>query len=131
MPGVPTAKLEKEQFVSLTTFRKDGRSVPTAVWFGMDGDRLYVYTLGSSGKVKRIRRNGHVTVAPCDRSGKVTGAAFDATARVLSADEGKAAEKLITKKYGLQKRLFSAVQTLIRLVQRRKPDGVYLEISPA
>jgi uncharacterized protein len=35
--------------------------------------RLYVYTIGVSGKVKRIRNNPRVNVAPCDMRGGLKG----------------------------------------------------------
>ena len=61
--------LAQKQFVLLTTFRRDGRAVPTPVWIVPLDDGLGIWTPGSSGKVKRIRRSGAVTLAPCDRRG--------------------------------------------------------------
>jgi hypothetical protein len=68
-----------ERYVSLATYRRDGREVRTAVWIAPggiapDGDgRLFVYTNAKSGKVKRIRANGRVRLAACDVRGKVSG----------------------------------------------------------
>ena len=31
----------KSQYVSLTTFTKDGRPKPTAIWIAADGDRAW------------------------------------------------------------------------------------------
>ncbi|MEV5447304.1 PPOX class F420-dependent oxidoreductase, partial [Streptomyces sp. NPDC052644] len=59
-------RLAAEKYVLLTTFRKDGRAVSTPVWAVRDDDTLAVWTVADSGKVKRIRRDGTVTVAPCD-----------------------------------------------------------------
>jgi len=137
-PTVPTAStahalaLTKEKFVSLVTFRKDGRSVPTPVWFAEDGGKLYVYTGATSGKVKRIRATGKVTVAACDRQGKVTGPVYDATARLLPMSDKTKVDTLLNKKYGLQKRLFAFVMGAARLV-RRGPEGenAYIEITLA
>jgi PPOX class probable F420-dependent enzyme len=53
------------KYISLTTFRKNGVKVATPVWFGEDGDKLYVMTLSKMGKTKRIRNNPRVTVATC------------------------------------------------------------------
>ena len=55
-------RLAAEKYVLLTTFRKDGRAVPTPVWAVRDGDALAVWTVSDAGKVKRIRRDGRVTV---------------------------------------------------------------------
>ncbi|HEX7928898.1 MAG TPA: PPOX class F420-dependent oxidoreductase, partial [bacterium] len=65
--------LVKAQFINLVTFRKDGREVPTPVWFAELDGKLYAYTLREAGKLKRIRANGRVKVAPCDMRGKVLG----------------------------------------------------------
>jgi PPOX class probable F420-dependent enzyme len=63
----------RESYVSLATFRRDGREVRTAVWIAPGDGRLYVYTNVSSGKVKRIRANGRVRLAACDARGRVRG----------------------------------------------------------
>ncbi len=51
-------RLSAEKYILLTTFRKDGRAVPTPVWAVRDGEALAVWTRADSGKVKRIRHNG-------------------------------------------------------------------------
>ena len=66
-------RLGAEKYVLLTTFRKDGRAVPTPLWAVPDGTGLAVWTPTGSGKVKRIRNSGLVTVAPCDLRGNPTG----------------------------------------------------------
>jgi len=135
-PIVPTAStahalaLTKEKFVSLVTFRKDGRSVPTPVWFAEDGGKLYVYTVETSGKVKRIRATNKVTVAACDRRGKVTGPVYDATAHLLPISDKAKVDTLLNKKYGLQKRLIAFVMGAARLVRRGPKGGnAYIEIT--
>ena len=72
-----------QKYISLTTFRKNGVAVATPVWFGEDGDKLYVMTRSDMGKAKRIRNNPRVRVAPCTSRGKVTGPEFEASARIL------------------------------------------------
>ncbi len=126
------AFLQHEQFISLTTFRKDGRAVPTAVWFALDGARIIVMTPADTGKAKRIRNNSHVTVAPCARTGTPTGAAFDATATFLPQSEEKRAMTLLDKKYGFAKRLANLVIGIRRLIKRGKVSGnVFLVIEKA
>ena len=73
------------KYVSLTTFKKDGTPVATPLWGARDGDRLLVWTTADSWKVKRIRRNAKVTVAPCSARGKIEGDAVDGIAEVLDA----------------------------------------------
>src|SRR3954464_1267787 len=66
-------ELGEGKYLLLTTFRKDGRAVPTPVWVVRDGERLVAWSAMDSGKVKRIRRDGAVEVGPCDVRGRPTG----------------------------------------------------------
>jgi PPOX class probable F420-dependent enzyme len=86
----PFAYLVSEQFILLKTFRKSGATVATPVWFAFDPDddrKLYVMTNEGTGKVKRMRNNPHVLLAPCDRRGKVHGPEIEG-AITLSDDQG-------------------------------------------
>jgi uncharacterized protein len=94
-----------QKYINLVTFRKSGQGVATPVWFAEDGDVLFVYTLAEAGKVKRIRNNPRVRVAPCDMRGRVRGPWAEATARILEGEEARRAESLLNAKYGWQKRL--------------------------
>jgi PPOX class probable F420-dependent enzyme len=99
-------ELERESYVNLASFRRDGREVRTPVWIAPEGERLIVYTNAGSGKVKRIRRDGRVRLAPCDMRGKLRGDWVEARARVLEdpAERDRALEALVCK-YGVQMRL--------------------------
>ncbi|WP_432832512.1 PPOX class F420-dependent oxidoreductase [Dactylosporangium sp. CA-092794] len=99
-------QLGEEQYLLVTTFRRDGTPVPTPVWAVRDGDALMVWTVGDSGKVKRIRRDGAVTVAACNVRGVPKGEAVPARATLLGPEGGAAARELIKRKYGLRGRLF-------------------------
>ena len=98
-------RLGAEKYVLLTTFRKDGRAVSTAVWAVRDGDSLAVWTSADSGKVKRIRRSGEVTVAPCDVRGRAHGAAVPGRAAVADPAGTERVRELLRRKYGLAARL--------------------------
>lgn len=89
------------KYVSLTTFKKDGTPVATPLWGARDGDRLLVWTTTDSWKVKRIKRNAKVTVAPCTARGKVEGAAVDGVAEILDAAGTEQARAAIASKYGI------------------------------
>ena len=97
--GVVPAEIHNQKYISLTTFRKTGMGVATPVWFGEDAEKLYVMTRSDMGKMKRIRNNPAVRVAPCTMRGKVTGAEFAATARILPAEEHAHARQTINRKY--------------------------------
>jgi uncharacterized protein len=111
------AALKNQKYASLTTFRKNGTAVPTPVWFAEDGGMIYVMTRGDSVKVKRIRNNPDVRVAPCTIRGKITGPEFAGRARILPEEEWGPARSAIQAKYWI---------TRISALWSRK--NIYLEI---
>jgi PPOX class probable F420-dependent enzyme len=94
-------RLGAEKYILLTTFRRDGRAVPTAVWAARDGDSLFVWSVTDSGKVKRIRNRGDVTIAPCNFRGVPRGEPVPAEAVLVDAADGGHVRGLIARKYGL------------------------------
>jgi len=92
-------QIARQKYISLKTFRKSGAGVATPVWFGEEGDHLYVMTRSDMGKTKRIRNNPQVRAAPCTIRGTVTGAEFAATARILPVEEHARARQAINRKY--------------------------------
>ena len=95
------SQIRGHKYLSLATFRKNGTPVRTPVWFGEEGDKLYVMTRSDMGKCKRIRNNPQVRVAPCTMSGKITGADFAGSARLLPPGEFSHARQTINRKYWL------------------------------
>jgi uncharacterized protein len=89
----------------LVTFRRSGEPVPTPVWFGLEGGRVYARSEERVGKVKRIRANPRVLVAPCDNRGKPAGSAAEGRARILAPEEEAAAERAIQSNFGLGRKL--------------------------
>ncbi|MFJ1763991.1 PPOX class F420-dependent oxidoreductase [Amycolatopsis sp. NPDC088138] len=97
-----TDRLAAERYVVLTTFRKDGRAVPTPIWVAGDGGELVFNSVRDVGKVKRIRNSGRVEVQACDLRGKKThGAVVSGQARLLDLEETKRAQQVIGRKYGV------------------------------
>jgi PPOX class probable F420-dependent enzyme len=101
--------LARERYLNLATFRRSGAEVKTPIWFASDPQdprRLWMYTNGKSGKVKRIRNSGRSRVAACNARGRVHGPWLDATSRIES-DPQKVARSfdLLVQKYGWQARL--------------------------
>ena len=94
-----------KKYLSLESFRKAGTPVRTPVWFAEHDGRLYIYSLADAGKVKRIRNNPTVRVAPCDVRGGNVGEWIDATARLEDPVGERLGMNELTKKYGLAKRL--------------------------
>jgi hypothetical protein len=104
-----------QKYLNLETFKKSGDGVKTPVWFAFDpalqlasGEaRLYAYTMGEAGKIKRMRNNPRVRVAPCDVRGHVSGAWVDARAEIITGPEAQHADTLLNKKYFPWKQLLN------------------------
>ena len=117
--------LQKSSYMALTTYRKTGVAVTSPVWFAQIGDALYVVTEPHSGKMKRIRNNGQVQVAPSTVRGAPQGPAANGAARELTAAaECKAADEALSKKYGIQKKLFEL------LWKFQKVTPTFVEVRP-
>jgi PPOX class probable F420-dependent enzyme len=116
--------LRGHKYALLITYRRDGTGVPTPVWFGVREGKVYVHTEPRTAKVRRIRANPRVRMAPSTIRGKPRGAAAEGHARVLPAEDEAMAEAAIQANYGLARRLYEQPLT------RSGLDWVYLEISP-
>ena len=97
----PFAALADERHILLRTRRRDGTPVPTPVHLVVDGARILVRTFDPSGKLKRIRTNPEVDIAPCTLRGRVTGPTVPATARILHGEESTRAAAALATKYPL------------------------------
>ena len=106
MPEGPLTQLESELYISLETFRRDGRAVATPVWFAIADDRIYVFSEAEAWKVKRLRNDERVRISACNVRGRVHGPAFDGKGHRVgdAATEDKAYAALLDK-YGWQMRL--------------------------
>lgn len=121
-------KLAPFKYCQLVTFRRNGEAMPTPVWFAVRDGRLLVKTETPSGKVKRIRNDPHVEVAPCTLRGRLRGPFAAARARLLAPEEEASAERVLQRRYGLGRRLFAVlVEPWFHLRGQR---SVYLEIAP-
>ena len=95
------------KYLNLETFKKSGEGVKTPVWFAADPSvsldssdaKLYAYTIGVSGKVKRIRNNPRVRIAPCDMRGRVLGEWVEARVEIVTGEEAGRGMQLLNKKY--------------------------------
>src|SRR5262245_53716852 len=118
--------LRTASFINLVTFRKDGREVPTPVWFAELDGKLYSYTLSEAGKLKRIRANGKVKVAPCDMRGKVQGSWSAGSGRIVEDPAHlKRIYAAFPAKYGWQ----YWVGTLFSRLSGKFPRRVMVELS--
>jgi PPOX class probable F420-dependent enzyme len=124
----PFSALDREAYISLATFRRDGRAVPTPVWFARRGERLYVFTERGSGKVKRLRNGPRARVAACNVRGRLRGDWIEARGRVVE-DPGteRAAYAALRAKYGWQ----MAITDFVSRLAGRIGNRAIVEIEPA
>jgi PPOX class probable F420-dependent enzyme len=126
---VDTKGLGRERYVSLTTFKRDGTPVSTPVWIAAEDGHLLVWSAAATWKVKRIRRDPHVRLTPCNASGKPRGEAVEATATIRA--ETARVQKLLTRKYRLMYPLVHGFGVVSRFLRRRpEAESVTIEIVP-
>ncbi len=116
--------LDEHRYANLTTFRRTGEGVETPVWFAVVEGAAYVFTGRDSGKVKRIRNDPRVDLAPSDARGRVKGASLEATARILQPSEEAFADRALREKYTWQ---YQGFNLLLRL-RRNAGEHVFLEL---
>ncbi len=110
------ASFEGHKYLNLETFRKSGEGVRTPIWFaaepstslGSPAAKLYLYTVGNSGKIKRIRNNPRARIAPCDMRGNVLGEWVDARAEIVTGAEAAHGMSLLNKKYMPWKQIWTS-----------------------
>ena len=99
-------ELSEEKYVSLTTYRRNGDPVATPVWIApLAGGRAGFTTAADSGKVKRIRANPSVTLAPSDIRGNVATGSASRTATadvVIGGDSFEEIRAAVSTKYGFK-----------------------------
>ncbi len=130
--GTIPQEIERAQYVSLSTFRRNGDAVATPVWFATDNGKIYLYSALHAGKMKRVRANGKASVSACDMKGRVPAGATVATGTAveLAADRGTYVHGLLNKKYGWKKHtmeFFMAIPEKLRL-RKGTADG-FVEIT--
>jgi PPOX class probable F420-dependent enzyme len=126
---VDTTALAQERFISITSFKRDGTAVSTPVWCANENGSLLVYSERDSGKVKRIRHDGHVRIAPCSARGRLRGPAVDAAARIVG--DSAEVETLLARKYGWMWRGYTRLMAVVRRIRRQAPPPtVTIRIVP-
>ncbi|SCG40080.1 PPOX class F420-dependent oxidoreductase [Micromonospora inositola] len=117
----------RQKTVVLTTYKRDGTPVPTAVSIAVEGDRAYVRSFEKAWKTVRLRNDPRVTVAPSTALGKSTGAAVEAVGRRLSGAEYRAAGRALRRKHPVLHGVL--VPLTHRLGRRRTGRTVHFELT--
>ena len=100
-PQVPDyfAPLRGATYVQLTTFRRSGAGVPTAVHVVLDGDEAFFRTWNTTGKAKRLRHTPDVRVARSTILGRPRGPALPARAYLLHGEASDRAARLLAREH--------------------------------
>jgi PPOX class probable F420-dependent enzyme len=110
----------------VVTFKRSGEAVPTPVNFGLDAEgRLYFRSEPHVAKVRRLRRDPHVRVAPCNLRGKPLGPMAEGRARVLPAEEEQRAYDALDANWS------PAMKVLEKGADRLPVEMIYVEVVPA
>jgi uncharacterized protein len=110
----------------VVTFKRSGEPVPTPVNVGLDDDgRLYFRCEPHVAKLRRIARDPHVRVGPCNMRGKPTGPMAEGRARVVPAEEQEHAARVVASNWSAPMRVFERTGDRIGL------DTAYVEVTPA
>lgn len=120
----------RRRSVALTTYRRSGVAVTTPVWIAPAGDVLVLMTGGSTGKVRRLRRDPRVQLQQCSARGRVgPGAPVVHAGAEIVADSGAQQPLLaaLTREYRWQ---LGAAQ-LVEEVLGADRDRVVLRIRDA
>ena len=115
--------LADEKYLALTTFKRDGTPVTTAVWAApLDGGKIGFWTSSASGKAKRLGHTAKVTVQPCDSRGRVKAgtAPTDATAVVVTGPELDAIRVKVKAKYGFMTQVTKFLAMVGGVIKRKK-----------
>ncbi|MFC7490732.1 MULTISPECIES: PPOX class F420-dependent oxidoreductase [unclassified Knoellia] len=118
-----TRPLGEQQYVELTTFRRNGTPVSTPVWIAPDGDDLLIVTVDETGKTKRLAHTARVELRPCDVRGNVPPNAprYAARARVDRGPDAVArVKRAIGAKYGWWYRALTLVEPVLDRLPGRK-----------
>ena len=121
----PAEQFHGKIFVSLETYTKKGEPKRTPVSTIFKDGNLYLRSGPKKWKVRRIRNNPRVRVAPCSQTGIVKGAWMDGEARILDGDEALEMKAFFARQYG---KLPNAFRLAFYRLFRGQPMNTYISI---
>ena len=100
---------DNSSYISLETYRKNKQGVKTPVWFIQKNNIIYVVTREKTGKVKRIKNNNEVKIAPCNYKGTLTGTWVSGRAHIVESIEKEEVLRARNKKYGFKAKIANLI----------------------
>ncbi len=100
------------------------------MWFVVASDKAYIATPKTTFKIKRLKNDPRVQIAPCTRNGKVLGTYKEGRARILPIEEEKVIFDHYRKKYGFFFKIWSSdIKNLFRKKSRKEQKLAFVEIT--
>ena len=110
----------------VVTFKRSGEPVPTPINFGLsDEGKLYFRSEPHVAKIRRLQRDPHVRLCPCNLRGKPLGPMVEARAEVLPAPENERCHAILKANWRFDTKL------LERTYDRLGVPEVYVEVTPS
>jgi PPOX class probable F420-dependent enzyme len=106
------------------TFKQSGEPVPTPINFGLSGGRLYFRSEPHVAKIRRLKRDPHVRLCPCNLRGKPLGPMVEARAEVVPQTENERCHAIVQANWRFDTRL------LERTYDRFSVPEVFVEVTP-
>jgi uncharacterized protein len=108
----------------VVTFKRSGVPVPTPINFGLSDGKLYFRSEPHVAKIKRLERDPHVRLCPCNLRGKPLGAMVEARAEVLPRRENERCHAIVKANWRFDTKL------LERTYDRIGVPEIYVEVTP-
>jgi uncharacterized protein len=114
--------LENARYINIQTYKRNMQAISTPVWFIIKDDKIFFRTSSNSGKIKRIKSNNKVKLAPCNILGKIKGQWHEGIAKIEKDIDNSTIEAL-NKKYGISSLLMKVFYKI------KKIDIIYVSIE--
>ena len=115
--------LADEKYLALTTFKRDGTPVTTAVWAApIDDGKIGFWTSSGSGKAKRLAHTSKVVVQPSDARGRVKAGTSptEASAVLVTGAELDGIRTKIKAKYGVMCTITKFLNKVGGVIKRKR-----------
>lgn len=122
------ARFARQKTAVLTTYKRDGTPVATALSVAVAGPHAYARSFEKAWKIRRIRNNPDVELAPSTAFGKPTGTGVYMRARRLRGAEARQAARVLGRKYPMLHRV--VVPSMHRLLRAKTGRTVHFALSP-
>jgi uncharacterized protein len=110
----------------IVTFKRSGEPVPTPVNFGLSADgKLHFRSEPHVAKIRRLRRDSHVRVCPCNLRAKPLGPMVEARGRILPEAESERSYAALEANWRPE------MKVLERALDQFDVPVVYVEVTPA